>query len=59
MLKINVGTSNKMETLLIYVRNVFINNVNKFVNIRSLVGGHYGIVRHHERHKIYNYFQDY
>ena len=59
MLKINLGTSNKKETLLIYASNVFMSYKNTFVNIRSLVGDNYRIVRHHERHKIGYNFQEY
>ena len=44
ILKINLGTSNKKETLIIYVGNVFISNRNKFVNIGSLAGDNYRIV---------------
>ena len=41
MLTVNLETSNKKDTPFIYVRNVFTSNINKFVNIKSLIGDNY------------------
>ena len=57
---VNLETSNKKDTPFIYVRNVFTSNINKFVNIKSLIGDNYWIVRYQViiiivLHATYNY----
>ena len=59
MLKINLGASNKKETLHTYVRNLFVINKSKLVNFRLLDDENYRIVRHQERYKVCYNFQEY
>ena len=59
ILKINLGTSNKKETLRIYVRNVLLSSKNKFVNIWSLVDNNHRIMRHQKMHKFHYNSQEY